>query len=169
MKKQKRECKPCTGCCDGWVQIVVDNVEVYPGSPCPYSTGQGCSNYDGRPEIPCRTFYCGWILDDSPLPDWMRPDLAKVIYLPNQWHWHDFPVDLAVPVGKRISPRAMNWIEPFVRQQRLLVYLEQEKGKPLSKDQQVIAVGPEEFQLTISELMQSGDLFSIKGDLASQM
>ncbi len=53
MSKQKTcDCQPCTACCDGWLQIVVEGQPVYPGKPCHHSTGSGCNDYANRPEDP---------------------------------------------------------------------------------------------------------------------
>ena len=82
-----RECQPCTACCDGWLQIRVNGVPVHPGRPCPHSTGSGCSDYENRPVDPCVHFICGWRMDGSPLPDWMKPNNAKVIVLFDQRTW----------------------------------------------------------------------------------
>jgi hypothetical protein len=65
-------------------------------------------------------------MDGSPLPDWMKPNNAKVIVLPAQMIWRNRPVDVAVPVGKRIPPRALNWLQQFAEQQnRMLLHSEQ--------------------------------------------
>ena len=64
-----RECQPCTACCDGWLQIRVNGVPVFPGRPCPHSTGSGCDDYKNRPVDPCVHFICGWRMDASPLPE----------------------------------------------------------------------------------------------------
>lgn len=81
-KQGARACNGCTACCDGWVRIEVKGYEAWPGHP--YSTGKGCSDYENRPEFPCRQFVCGWLLPNSPLPEWMKPDQAKVMVLFNQ-------------------------------------------------------------------------------------
>ena len=50
----------------------------------------------------CINFNCGWVVGESPLPDWMKPDNAKVIVIFNKITWHGLPVDVAVPVGRKI-------------------------------------------------------------------
>src|SRR5205807_4983726 len=76
-----RRCGECTACCDGWLKINVYGVEVYPGHPCLHSSGHHCLIYERRPLDPCQRFFCGWLVPTSPLPDWLRPDKAKVIFL----------------------------------------------------------------------------------------
>lgn len=155
---KKRQCQPCTGCCDGWVQMVIGGVEVYPGHPCPHSTGEGCDDYANRPVDPCHNFNCGWILENSPLPQWMKPNNAKVIVMFNKLRWQDLPVDLAVPVGKKIPPRALNWLKTFAeKQMRPLLYTEQILlDGEFQKQQEVIAYGPEEFQQDVLRWRKEG-------------
>ena len=156
-KKGPRSCQPCTACCDGWVRIEIEGRPVYPGNPCLHSTGSGCRIYKGRPEQ-CRRFECGWIQEDSPLPDWMKPSDARVMVLPGVRTWHGAAVDAALPVGKRIPPRALNWLQAFARRNgRPLIYMsrEAEGGLP-SPQSEVFAYGPPEFQQEIAGLVRAG-------------
>lgn len=153
-----RTCQPCTACCDGWVQMNIRGAEVYPGSPCPHSTGKGCNDYANRPVDPCHHFVCGWIIPNSPLPDWLKPNEAKVMVLLDKLRWRGLPVDVAIPVGKRIPPRALNWLKQFAEQHgRPLLYTEQlvVAGK-LQKEQQTIAYGPPEFQQEVAAKIAQG-------------
>ena len=92
-------------------------------------------------------------MDASPLPDWMKPNNAKVIVLFNQDRWRGLPVDVAVPVGRRIPPRALNWLKQFAESNnRILMYSEQvvENGV-FTKQQSVAAFGPPEFQQAMAD------------------
>ena len=154
-----RECQPCTGCCDGWLQININGVAVFPGRPCPHSTGSGCNDYANRPVDPCRQFICGWRMDGSPLPEWMKPNNSKVIVLFNQHTWRGLPVDVAVPVGRRIPPRALQWLQAFAeKNNRMLLHSEQivENGA-YTRQQAVSAYGPPEFQQEMAELASRGE------------
>jgi len=157
-----RECQPCTACCDGWLQIQVNGVPVYPGRPCPHSTGSGCNDYAHRPLDPCVHFICGWRMNGSPLPEWMKPNNAKVIVLFNQHTWRGLPVDVAVPVGKRIPPRALQWLQQFAESNnRMLLYSEQiVEGGVYTKQQSVSAFGPPEFQREMAERASAGEKLS---------
>lgn len=138
--------------------MVIANVPVYPGNPCPHSTGSGCDDYDNRPTDPCVNFNCGWIIRDSPLPDWMKPNNGKVIVLFNKLKWNGIPVDLAVPVGKRIPPRSLDWLKNFSEENmRPLIYTEQ-IGKPGSfqKEQQIFGYGPPAFQQDLRRWQKEG-------------
>jgi hypothetical protein len=158
-----RECQPCTACCDGWLQITVNGMPAYPGHPCRFSTGKGCADYANRPQDPCVHFICGWRMEGSPLPEWMKPDNAKVIVLFNQHTWRGLPVDVAVPVGRRIPPRAIEWLQRFAeRNNRMLLYSEQivENGT-YTREQSVMAFGPPEFQQEMAERTARGEKFPV--------
>jgi hypothetical protein len=106
-------------------------------------------------------FICGWRKDDSPLPDWMKPNNAKVIVLFDQSSWRGLPVDIAVPVGRRIPPRALNWLRQYAESHnRMLLYSEQisENGVFTNK-QAVSAFGPPEFQQEMAERAARGEKF----------
>ena len=136
----------------------IGGVDVYPGYPCPHSTGKGCDDYKNRPVNPCVKFNCGWIIKDSPLPDWMKPNNGKVIVIFNKLIWNNRPVDLAVPVGKRIPPRSLEWLKQFSeKNMRPLIYTEQivESGK-FQKKQQVFGYGPPAFQQELLYWQQTG-------------
>ncbi len=157
-----RQCQPCTACCDGWVRITVKGFEARPGHPCPFSTGSGCADYPNRPEIPCRRFQCGWVQQGSPLPEWMRPDRARVMVLPAQGDWQGLPVDLAVPVGRRIPPRALNWLKAFAeREGRPLVYLEHDKraNGEFAERPEMMGYGPPAFQEDLARMAERGSSF----------
>ena len=157
-KHLPRECQPCTACCDGWLQIVIEGTPVYPGKPCPHSTGAGCNDYANRPVDPCVEFICGWRKDGSPLPDWMKPSNAKVVVLFDHGTWRGMPVDIAVPVGRRIPPRALQWLQQFAQtNQRALVYAEQIVENGIFTNRQAANVyGPPEFQQEMAERVKNG-------------
>jgi hypothetical protein len=136
----------------------IEGVDVYPGHACPHSTGKGCDDYANRPVEPCVNFMCGWVMEGSPLPEWMKPSNAKVLVLFNKLTWAGRPVDVAVPVGRRIPPRALNWLKQFAEKNlRPLIYTEQsgERGK-YSREQTVLGHGPPEFQKQVVQWIESG-------------
>jgi hypothetical protein len=135
----------------------IGGVAVYPGRPCPHSTGAGCDDYANRPAS-CVRFNCGWVIEGSPLPDWMKPSNAKVIVVFNKLQWMGRPVDLAVPIGKRIPPRALNWLKTFAEQHgRPLVYTEQTMAAGrFQKEQTVFGHGPPAFQQQLAAWQAEG-------------
>lgn len=151
-------CLPCTACCDGWLQTSVNGTHIYPGYSCRHSTGEGCDDYENRPHDPCDRFICGWLIQQSPLPDWMKPNESRVIVIFNKLMWNGFPVDLAVPVGKRIPQRALNWLMGYAeKNRRPLLYTEQiEENGSYSNMQTVYGYGPPEFQAQVQERKKSG-------------
>ena len=98
-------------------------------------------------------------MDGSPLPDWMKPNNAKVIVLFSQHTWRGLPVDVAVPVGRKIPPRSLEWLQRFAEaNNRMLLYSEQivENGV-YTKQQSVSAFGPPEFQHEMAERAARGE------------
>jgi hypothetical protein len=80
-----RDCGSCTACCDGWMAGTINGHDMKPGTPCHYVREGGCSIYAERPESPCRTFACAWVVADSPFPDEFRPDRLGVIIVRVKW------------------------------------------------------------------------------------
>lgn len=156
-----RECQPCTACCDGWVSMAIGEAEVYPGHPCPHSTGEGCDDYANRPIDPCRNFNCGWIVPDSPLPDWLKLSNAKVIVIFAKIRWQGVPVDVAVPVGKRIPPRALHWLKSFAEGHgRPLLFAEQTLvNGEMQRQQTFYGYGPPAFQHRVRDKAERGESF----------
>ena len=153
-----RSCQQCTACCDGWVRMDIKGHAVFPGQKCPFSTGNGCLDYDNRPVDPCMNFICGWKMENSPLPDWLKPDNGKMIVIFDKFQWMGMGVDLAVPVGKRIPPRSLQWIQRFCEaNQRPLIYTEQELvNKKMTGGQLVYGFGPPAFQQQVLLWQQEG-------------
>jgi hypothetical protein len=124
MNSPKRQCSPCTACCEGWLKAEIEGQKLRPGSPCRYSTGKGCAIYERRPEKPCRTFICGWLAEDSPLPESFRPSECGAIVILNR-PWKGFEVTWAVPVGEKIPEDTLDWLINQVRETGIpLLYIE---------------------------------------------
>jgi hypothetical protein len=111
-----RTCFPCTACCQGW--ITSRRIEMSPGKPCRHCTPKGCAIYEKRPQEPCRTFECGWLQNNSPLPDPMRPDRCGAIVAFNK-KCLGIDVFVAAPVGDTIPAATLNWLMDFARKQSL--------------------------------------------------
>jgi hypothetical protein len=148
-ERPARQCDPCTACCDGWLKITVYGHAVYPGKPCPFSSGHHCTIYETRPQDPCRAFACGWLTPGSPLPEWMRPDKAGVIVLPARFAWRGSAVDVAVPVGEGPGREALKWLTTFATT----------NGRPLLYriGQEWYAFGPQDFQAEMRERIGRGE------------
>ena len=141
------------------MRTVIDGQPVYPGRPCQHSTGAGCRVYEIRPEEPCRRFECDWVRPDSVLPQWMKPNEARVIVLPALRLWQGLPVDVALPVGRRIPERALGWLRRHAEQTgRPLIYLEHERqGTGLNDRPQVMGCGPPAFRQELAERLAAGE------------
>jgi len=51
------------------------------GVNCPVLiVGQGCGDYENRPQKPCRGFLCEWMRQPDAFPEDMRPDKINTIF-----------------------------------------------------------------------------------------
>ena len=74
-----RDCGSCTKCCEGWLEATIRGYPMSPGTPCHFvQLGRGCTDYDHRPDDPCRGYRCAW-LQDPAIPDALRPDRTGTI------------------------------------------------------------------------------------------
>lgn len=142
-----RECGTCTACCDGWLRINIHGHEVYPGKPCPYSTGHRCRIYENRPDYPCRQFVCGWLEENSPLPPGYRPDKIGVIFV--KATWRDIPIYILTPAGRDPDGEVLEWMKKFSFEARR-PFLYQSRGE-------WYAFGPPEFQQEILKKVAKGE------------
>ena len=151
--RNQRQCSPCTACCDGWLSAEIRGHEVRPGKPCPYSTAQGCSIYTDRPQDPCRNFVCSWLVEKSPLPDWMRPDLCGAIVLLSM-PWHDQLVSYAVPVGALIPHPTLEWLKQYAAtHSRPLLFFERTSSNGVYTGLKRFGFGPPAFRQLVADVM----------------
>lgn len=101
-----RECDGCTACCDGWLKGQSYGHHFQPGRPCHFKCETGCSIYDKRPETPCQNYNCEW-LTNYEIPEWMKPNIAKVIITKRPWTGGEY---LEVSeMGEKIDSTILNW------------------------------------------------------------
>ena len=112
MTENKRTCGDCTACCDGWLSGNVNGHDFYPGMPCHYSGCNGCSIYEDRPESPCKTYSCEWLVNPE-VPEWMKPSDSGVILTGKQRESPDGSKQTYLEVlelGKKIDSTVLNWL-----------------------------------------------------------
>ncbi|MBT8065097.1 MAG: hypothetical protein KJN94_08760 [Gammaproteobacteria bacterium] len=152
----ERSCGPCTACCEGW--LMSRHIEMSPGQPCQHCTRQGCAIYDERPEDPCRTFVCGWLQADSPLPEQLRPDLSGVVVMLDR-KWRGRRIIKATPAGWTIPPDTLEKLMALARERSLpLIYLEnlQKDGRYIGYRQ--MGYGPPEFVQAVQRSIGPSDI-----------
>lgn len=149
----ERECGSCTACCEGWLKS--KETGMFPGHPCQFSTRKGCAIYASRPHYPCRTFSCGWLKENSPLPDEMRPDKSGVIVIVGR-KWKDWDVIRAISAGSGIPEASLQWIKNHAMQTKtpllIVEYLEKD-GKIIGESKQ--GFGPPEFSIAVQNSFES--------------
>ena len=109
----KRSCDGCTACCQGWLSAQIYGRDMPEGRPCHFVGKKGCSIYKDRPEDPCVGFKCEWLKDDGTLfPEWLKPELAKVIILRLGWGNGQEFIQVK-ECGEPISSKVLNWLYVF--------------------------------------------------------
>ena len=103
-----RSCDGCTSCCEGWLWGSAHGHNFYPGRPCHFMGKSGCSIYENRPEDPCKTFKCMWLLNDS-VPEWLKPNLSKVIIVERNNDECGYYIEV-FETGQKIDSTVLSWI-----------------------------------------------------------
>lgn len=126
-----------------------------PGHPCPHASAGGCGVYSTRPEVPCRTFVCSWLVEGSPLPDWMRPDLCGAIVLLSM-PWEGEKVISAVPVGRAIPERTLDWLKSYAEKhgRPLVFYKRTVDGEGRFTGLKRLGFGPPAFRRKVARLKE---------------
>ncbi len=76
-----RNCNGCTECCNGSSKLhgEIFGKHFHSGKPCHYVGESGCTIYENRPQDPCKRFRCEWLDNPEMFPEWMKPNLSKII------------------------------------------------------------------------------------------
>ena len=115
LRNPSRECGGCTACCEGHLFGQAHGLQFYAGRPCHFKGKDGCTIYKDRPEDPCKTFKCAWLVDDrSVFPEWMRPDKSGVIVQVKYWGENKDKQYLYISeCGEPVRSEILNWIFTF--------------------------------------------------------
>ena len=142
-----RECGDCGRCCDGRLKANILGTPMGDGIKCTYyDTKCGCTIYDKRPDDPCRSYNCAWLLDES-IPDWMKPSLSNVLIT-----YKKHPTDESLSYydviehSKKMDSVVLNWI----------LHWAMGNGKNLiyEVDRQLYTIGNERFLQTINGIIK---------------
>ena len=156
---EHRSCGPCTACCEGWLSSTIIDMSI--GHPCRHCTPAGCGIYARRPRKPCRTFECGWLRRDSPLPLELRPDRCGAIVLLGR-KFQDWDVIMATPTGWVIPAETLESLMLVSRQQSLpLVWIENLHDNGVYTHFKRSAFGPAAFVRAITSNANPLDIRSI--------
>jgi len=78
VRELNKKCGECTACCSGHLYGEAHGHKFFKGRPCFVVTKAGCSIYEDRPDVPCKSFKCGYLTFPF-FPEWMRPDQSGVL------------------------------------------------------------------------------------------
>ena len=107
MKTPDRSCDGCTKCCDGWLIGEAHGKPFFPGRPCHFVGKNGCTIYKSRPDNPCKSFKCEWLVN-ADMPEWLKPDRANIIVVDREKngikYWK------VQEAGSKITVEAASWL-----------------------------------------------------------
>lgn len=106
LNQEKRSCGECAKCCEGWLWGESHGYHFYSGMKCHFLE-KTCTIYDDRPEDPCKSYQCLWLVDKN-IPAWLKPSLSNVILTRRKLN-DVFFVDV-VEAGQKIDSSVLNWL-----------------------------------------------------------
>ena len=142
-----RQCGTCTRCCDGWVEGEIRGHRMARGQVCHFLEHGACTIYAERPQTPCRSFVCGWLMDGSALPEEFRPDRVGVIVVPTRWR--GAPAFILVCAGRDPDEGLLDWMRTYAESARVPFFYEQRGER--------FGYGPPEFQREMAAKVARGE------------
>jgi hypothetical protein len=100
-------CGECTACCSGTLSTTIFEHKVNVENPCPFVCKSGCSIYEKRPDDPCKSFKCGWLIHPN-IPDYMRPDKSGIIL--KNFNNNSINILNALQYSNTITDEVNNWL-----------------------------------------------------------
>lgn len=73
-----RQCNGCSKCCEGYLSGEAYGHKFNNGINCYFLKNNSCTIYSTRPENPCKTYHCAWLLDKN-IPEELKPSMCNVI------------------------------------------------------------------------------------------
>jgi hypothetical protein len=84
-----------------------------------------CAIYKDRPENPCKSFNCEWLLNPN-IPEWMKPNVCNAILrevvIGDVKYWH------LIEAGQRLDARVLAWIVTYCLQSQINLMFEVDGG-----------------------------------------
>ena len=108
MNRDRRSCSGCTACCEGWLFGQAYNEGFWPGRKCFYLGCSGCTIYKDRPEDPCKTYRCEWLNDPINIPEWLKPNISKVILTKRTIENIEY-IDVE-ETGEKLDSSVLSWL-----------------------------------------------------------
>ena len=102
-----RTCGGCTACCEGWLSGEAHGHQFFHGMPCYYKGNSGCSIYKDRPENPCVSYKCAWLMHPEIFPEWMKPSESKVLINISEHSGHYF-LNL-LEMGEKMDSKVLSY------------------------------------------------------------
>lgn len=102
-----RTCDGCTKCCDGWLSGIAHGRAFWSGRPCHFVGQNGCTIYNDRPQDPCKSYQCEWLVNDD-VPEWLKPSMSNVLI--SKRKSGDTEYWRVSEAGAKITVEALSWV-----------------------------------------------------------
>lgn len=104
----KRKCGTCTKCCEGYLVGEIKGKAFFKGSPCHFlEINKGCTIYPERPQHPCASYKCAWLIDES-FPMWFKPNEINTII--DYRIIDNIEYINVIEAGSRLDSNVLSWL-----------------------------------------------------------
>lgn len=134
----QRTCGECQKCCEGWLEAEIYDHKAHAGQACFFigTEKAGCSIYADRPQFPCVQYTCSWLDEPETFPNWLKPNLSKVIITKKTINDTDVAYYEVVEAGSTIDSSVLNWLIHWaLRNEKSLIYQVQGKSHTLANQE----------------------------------
>lgn len=114
-----RSCDGCTKCCEGWLHGEAYGHKFWRGRQCHYVCNKKCSIYKNRPNDPCKTFKCQWLINKN-VPQWMKPDQVNAILVSRKKG--NFEYLEIVEAGEKLKSEVLSWAIMYALQNKINLF-----------------------------------------------
>jgi hypothetical protein len=137
-----RSCGECTKCCEGYLEGNIRGQEMTLGKPCfLVEIGKGCTDYENRPEHPCKTFQCEWLIN-SDIPIEFKPSFSKVII--SEKNINNIKYLELIEAGEKLDSKILSWTINYS--------FEKDKNILWNVDDEMYNIGDDDFENLINNL-----------------
>lgn len=122
----KRSCGACNKCCEGWLYGEVQSHQFRPGCACHFLTEGKCSIYQTRPDNPCKSYNCEWLIDEN-IPGWMKPSNVNALF--SKRNIEGIEYYSLIEAGETLRSDVLSWVFIYCLNKQLNLEYQIKGGK----------------------------------------
>ena len=122
-----RKCGSCHKCCEGHLRGEAHGHTFWQSRKCHFLCAAGCSIYETRPDVPCKSYKCMWLKDEEQqIPEWMKPDEANAILTWRNVKKVQF-IEL-IEAGENMRAEVLRWAIQYALNNKLNIHYQVNSG-----------------------------------------